>query len=177
MTAMNALRLVLAFFLVACAAAPRDDLPALLVERLAWMDEVARYKQVRGLPIEDAPREAALLDAMAREAETAGLPPAEVRAFFGGQIEAAKQAQLVWLRTHTDGPPPASSLPDLAGEVRPALDALRRRLIAALVKARGHDRPEAIVQHAHQRLRAAGHSEAVCHPALSGLRAGLGLKD
>ena len=177
MTAMNALRLWVALMLVACAAVPRDDLPSLLVERLAWMDEVARYKQARGLPVEDGPREAALLDAMAREANAVGLPAVEVRAFFGGQIEAAKQAQLVWLRTHTDGPTSAACLPDLAGEVRPALDALGRRLIAALGKARRHDKPEEIVQNAHQRLRAAGHSEAVCNPALAGLRAGLGLKD
>lgn len=174
---MNALRLLAALFLVACATAPRDDLPALLVERLAWMDEVARYKQARGLPIEDAPREDALLDAMAREAETAGLPPAEVRAFFAGQIEAAKQAQHAWLKSQADQARNDTSLPDLAGEVRPALDALGRRLIAALAEARDRQDPQAIVQAARGRLQAAGHGEAVRTPALRGLRAGLGLRD
>lgn len=174
---MNALRLLAALFLVACATAPRDDLPSLLVERLAWMDEVAFYKQARGLPIEDAPREAALLDAMAREAEVAGLPPAEVRAFFTGQIEAAKQAQHAWLRAQARRPTRDAPLPDLAGEVRPALDALGRRLIVALAEARAHQDPQAIVQAARGRLQAAGHDEAVRTPALRGLRAGLGLRD
>lgn len=174
---MNVLRWFVALVLVACAAAPRHDLPSLLVERLAWMNQVARYKQARGLPVEDAPREAALLDAMAREAGDAGLPPADVRAFFAGQIEAAKLAQHAWLQAHAGQPAGETPLPDLASEVRPALDALGRRLIAALAQARGHNNPEAILQVAHQRLRAAGHSEAVCSPALSGLRAGLGLKN
>ncbi len=172
---MNTLRCLLALFLVACATAPRDDLPSLLVERLAWMDEVARYKQARGRPIEDAPREAALLEAMSREGAAAGLPPAEVRAFFAGQIEAAKQAQQAWLRA--DRPGQQTPLPDLTGEVRPALDALGRRLIAALAEARRHKDPQALVQAAHERLQAAGHGEAVREPALRGLRAGLGLQD
>ena len=30
------------------------DLPALMVERLGWMDEVAQVKQVRSLPVTDA---------------------------------------------------------------------------------------------------------------------------
>lgn len=174
---MNALRLFAALFLVACAAAPRDDLPSLLAERLAWMDEVARYKQARGLPVEDAPREAALLDAMAREGSAAGLRPAEVRAFFAGQIDAAKQAQLAWLRTQAEPSRHDARLPDLAGEVRPALDALGRRLIAALAEARRRGEPRAIVQAARERLQAAGHGEAVREPALRGLRAGLGLQD
>lgn len=174
---MNALRLFAALFLVACAAAPRDDLPALLVERLSWMDEVARYKQAHGLPVEDAPREAALLDAMAREGSAAGLRPAEVRAFFAGQIEAAKQAQHAWLRVQAGRPTPDSPLPDLAGEVRPALDALGHRLIAALAEARDPGDPQALLHATQERLQAAGHGEAVRTPALHGLRAGLGLSD
>ncbi len=174
---MSALRVLLAFFLVACATAPRDDLPSLLVERLAWMDEVARYKQARRLPIEDAPREAALLDAMTREGSAAGLPAGVVRAFFADQMEAAKQAQHAWLKAHADSPTHHAPLPDLAGEVRPALDALGRRLLAALAEARRHDDLQTLVQAADERLKVAGHGEAVRTPALRGLRAGLGLQE
>ncbi len=174
---MKLLHLGLSLFLVACATAPRTPLPDLLVERLSWMDEVARYKQVRGLPVEDAPRETALLEAMAGKAETAGLPADDVRAFFAGQIEAAKQAQHAWLRNSPQASTVDAPMPDLAGKVRPALDALGNRLIVALAEARHQDDPHSILQSAEARLQSAGHEGAVRTPALQGLRAGLGLKD
>ncbi len=67
------------------------DLPALMVERLDWMHEVAQVKQARSMPVTDAKREAELLDAMERLGAESGLPAAEVRALFSGQISAAKQ--------------------------------------------------------------------------------------
>jgi chorismate mutase-like protein len=171
---MNRLHFLALLFLAACATTPRADLPALLVERLSWMDDVARYKQARQLPVEDAPREAALLDAMAREGQAVGLPPNEVRAFFAGQIEAAKQVQRAWLQAHANEPTGSAPLPDLAGEVRPALDDLGRRLIAALAEARRRGNRDSLLQDTRERLRAAGYDEAVSQSVLSGLLAGLG---
>lgn len=98
--------LLLVLLLGACAvpgAGPRS-LPQLMVQRLGWMDEVAQVKQARSLPVTDAKREAELLDAMERAGAEKGLPAEVVRAFFSGQIEAAKVVQREWLARHAGRP-------------------------------------------------------------------------
>ena len=77
---------VLALVLVGCAVPGREggDLPGLMVERLGWMDEVARVKQAKGLPVEDVVREGEVLDAMAGLGAEMGLSGEVVRGFFAG---------------------------------------------------------------------------------------------
>lgn len=161
--------------LTGCAAHGRGqahDLPRLMVERLGLMDEVAQVKQAKGLPVTDARREAELLAAMAREGTALGLPATAVRAFFSGQVEAAKEYQREWLAdpAHKTAVP-AKKLPDLATEVRPALDAIGKNMLAALVRTRGSTEPRAVVAAARTKLTEAGYSAVVIRPALDGLAA------
>ncbi|MEN3943558.1 gamma subclass chorismate mutase AroQ [Prosthecobacter sp. SYSU 5D2] len=149
------------------------DLPPLIVERLGWMDEVARVKQARSLPVTDPKREAELLAAMEKQAASHELPPEAVRSFFDGQMEAAKVFQNEWLATHPRGDASAHPLPDLAKDVRPALDDLGQKMLAALSITRRDHEPDQVLAAARAALIQAGYSHAVTQAALAGLKAGL----
>jgi cyclohexadienyl dehydratase len=100
-----------------------DHLTDLLARRLAFMPLVAEVKAKAGLPIEDVPREKIVLEASEQQAQKLGLPAESARAFFALQIELAKAVQR---RQHE-----ATSL-ELAGQIRPALNELGDRILAAL---------------------------------------------
>ncbi|MBF9060662.1 gamma subclass chorismate mutase AroQ [Rhodobacterales bacterium HKCCSP123] len=105
-------------------------LPGLITERLSLMRDVAAWKFLRELPVEDLPREAAVLEAMATRAEELGLAPAPLVAFSAAQIEAAKAIQSCWIDRWTGGAAPApTEAPDLAAVIRPEI----LRIDAALV--------------------------------------------
>ena len=112
---------------------PAATLARLVDERLALMPDVARYKWNRQQAIEDLPREQALLDAVKAQAPQYGLAPERAVAFFAAQIEASKVLQrerfAEWQRT---GQGPFEQVRDLAVDIRPRLDALNPRLLAAL---------------------------------------------
>ncbi len=144
-----------------------------MVERLGWMDEVAQVKQARSMPVTDAKREAELLDAMERLGADSGLPAAVVRAFFSGQISAAKQCQEEWLKRHAGVQPSIQAVPDLGKTVRPALDALGRKMIRALAEARGSQDTAQLIRAARGQLAQAGYSRAVITPAVRGLQEAL----
>jgi chorismate mutase-like protein len=150
-----------------------SQLPNLIVERLRWMDEVAMVKQARSLPVTDAKREAELLAAVEVQAAQQGIPPRAARDFFAGQIEAAKNFQMEWLAQHLQQPTDTSSLPDLAKDVRPALDHIGQRMLAALAVSRREDKPELVVPAAVTALKQAGFSQSVIVAAITGLEAGL----
>lgn len=168
---------VLVLGLMGCAGPGREgvDLPGLMVERLGWMDEVAMVKKAKGLPVEDAVRESEVLDAMVALGAEAGLPREVVRGFFAGQIEAAKVCQEEWLGAH----PGAwrGEVPDLGKKVRPALDAIGKRMIVALRRAREGGNACCLVEAAGDRLAAEGYSQKVVAAAVGGLEAGLGQED
>lgn len=119
-------------------AEPTAALFAALDERLALMPLVAAAKRARGLPLEDAAREARVLDAAvestARAAAVAGRPAPDagaVRALWRAQIEAAKAVQ----RAAWAAPAPTHAAPELDAALRPALsriDARAARLLAAI---------------------------------------------
>jgi chorismate mutase-like protein len=112
------------------AAGDAATLPGLVTERLSLMVDVAAWKFLRGLPVEDLPREAAVLEAMATRAGELGLAPAPLVAFSAAQIEAAKAIQSCWIDRWTGGAAPApTDAPDLAAVIRPEI----LRLDAALV--------------------------------------------
>jgi chorismate mutase-like protein len=171
------LRFGFVFLIMSGCAAPgvpgREDMPGLMVERLGWMDEVAKVKQARSLPVTDAKREAELLDAMVRRGTEAGLPAKAVRGFFGGQIEAAKLVQREWLDTHSGGSPTSALLPDLLITVRPALDDLGNRMLVELGRVRRDREAEGVIGDARMELKEAGYSEAVIAAAIQGLECGL----
>ncbi len=162
---------VLALMLSACSS-PKS-LPALMVERLNWMDEVAMAKRANGLPITDPVREAELLADMTQRGVAAGLKAENVQRFFTGQMQAAKGVQEQWLRQHPGAASSLQPVPDLAQTVRPALDKIGREMIAELAHSHGPAESAALLNEARQRLGHAGYSEAVMRPALEGLQAGL----
>lgn len=165
--------LVSSLFLTACSTqAPQKEMPLLITERLSWMDDVAEYKQAKSLPILDPAREEQLLEAMVAKAPEHDLPPATVRAFFSGQMAAARQVQQEWLAEH-----PAQSadknrpLPDLTGTVRPALDALGKKLLSALAAARQASPAiqAQIIARTQTRLAQQGYSKAATDHSVGGL--------
>ena len=167
------------FFLTSCTNFQhRDDasgrLADLIVERLSWMDEVAAIKRERQLPVVDAKREAELLAAMEKKGVAAGLPAKSVRSFFVGQMEAAKECQQGFMLHMATPKSHAKGLPDLATEVRPALDKIGEQMIEALVQARAQkldaETAKAVTM-AH--LERQHLSEMIIQPALQGLAAGL----
>jgi len=102
---------------------PVQHLVDLLARRLSLMPAVAAYKRTHGLPIDDPQRESVVLQKAVDEAASAGLDPDSVRALFAEQITLAKAVQ------QRD---PGAEAMDLDGVLRPALDVLGRRILAAL---------------------------------------------
>ena len=150
-----------------------ETLGRLMVERLSWMDDVARAKQARGLPVTDPAREAALLRAMTDLGEARGLPREATAAFFAGQMAAARQFQKEWLADPKNGEPKPTVPPDLERTIRPALDGLGRELVDALFRERRLENPSAVMTAVRRHLIEAGYSPAVVAPALDGLHSGL----
>lgn len=142
-----------------------------MVERLSWMDEVARVKQAKRLPVTDPKREGELFLAMAKKGAAKGLPEVPVRAFFSGQMDAAKQLQMEWLQAHKGTPVSQGALPDLATTVRPALDEIGEKMLSALATARAQRSASKTVDAARVQMIEAGYSSAVIAPALAGLEA------
>lgn len=139
----------LAAGLVACAAQVRAQDPehgfatlvALSAARLELSRQVALAKWDTRQPVADPPgdpRELQVIEAAVHEAGTRGLPAALAGAFFADQIEASKLVQFTLIaRWRREGGPPRGARADLRRELRPALDRLRPRLIAALVATTG----------------------------------------
>jgi chorismate mutase-like protein len=103
-----------------------NHLTDLLARRMAFMPLVAAAKAKQGLPIEDLPREKVVLDAAAASARKIGLPEAASQAFFALQIELSKAVQRRSLE-------PATL--DLVQQIRPALNELGDRILAAVAEA------------------------------------------
>jgi chorismate mutase len=124
---------------VAARSAPDpalDEMLGLMRRRLDVMHDVARSKWATQAPIDDPAREAALLREVAGRGEALGLEPAFTRAFFRGQIAAAKLVQRADFRRWVADGGPRGQAPDLAGVLRPRIDELNRALLAALAGAR-----------------------------------------
>jgi chorismate mutase len=135
--------IVLAILLAACAAQPPasdvekiDRVLMLIHQRLGYMDDVARNKWNSGAPIEDLPRERAIIDEIGAQAAGYGLDPAFARDFFRAQIEASKTIQRArFAEWRAKKQPPFTNVVDLRDRIRPALDALTPELMKALAAA------------------------------------------
>ena len=103
------------------------NLADLLARRMEFMPLVAGAKAKLTLPIEDLPREKIVLDSAAASARKVGLPETQARDFFALQIELSKAVQ-----RRSSG---ATTL-DLNQQIRPALNELGDRILAAVVEAR-----------------------------------------
>jgi len=126
-------------FAPASAHADGDDtaltnLIALVSQRLALAEPVARYKWAHHQAITDAPREQALLADVEKRAARAGVDPAFAHAFFQDQIDASKDVQNALFDTWRASQAPSDPAPDLATATRPQLDKLTGQLIGALAR-------------------------------------------
>ena len=90
-------------------------------ERLSWMDDVALYKLLNTVAVEDLEREAVVIQKALEGAEAAGLDPISVEAFFRSQIAAAKAIQYRCLAQWQFAGPDGNASADLDGTIRPAL--------------------------------------------------------
>jgi chorismate mutase len=78
------------------------------------------------------------------------LNPDLTRAFFAAQVEAAKKIQRAdFARWAADPHGPERKAPDLAGALRPRIDALNRELLDALARAK----PDLLERNGPERLR------------------------
>jgi len=119
------------------AASEPQTLDQLINARLAYMKDVAAYKWLHQIPIEDLAREQTVIKA----AQQAGLQPGLTiefsRLFFTAQIEAAKEIQRYWFTQWQQTGAPQTA-PDLVTEVRPKLIKLGNQIVAVL----GQPRPQ-----------------------------------
>jgi chorismate mutase len=139
-SALGLLALCAALTLSAAPArADSDDtaltnLISLVSQRLALAEPVARWKWANHQPITDAPREAALLADVAKQAAAAQVDPEFARAFFKDQIAASKELQNALFATWRSTRPPEGATPDLVTSIRPQLDQLTMSMIAGLAR-------------------------------------------
>jgi len=120
----------------ACAADAPTALAPLLAtisERLAIADQVALSKWDSHKAVEDRPREREVIAGAVAQAPTFKLSNETVEQFFSAQIEANKLVQYARLSDwHLHGKAPDDARPDLAGQIRPRLDQLQKRLLQQL---------------------------------------------
>ncbi|MYW64137.1 chorismate mutase [Streptomyces sp. SID8379] len=110
---------------------------SLAAERLALADKVAAAKYGTSTPIDDPARERQVLDDVAARSAGLGLDPAYAQAVFRDQIEANKVVQRgLYARWDAHPGERPAERPDLATEVRPALDRITGELLGALRDAR-----------------------------------------
>lgn len=138
--------LLLACGVLALAACQNPDLPAApanafghrlygpVMERMHLAREVAWAKFHSGAPIHDPVREAALLARIVEQAKATGVDPTRAETFFRAQIEASRLAQEAFIAEWKSAPATRPSRPPraLLTDLRPELDALTPRIIAAL---------------------------------------------
>ncbi|QDQ84947.1 chorismate mutase [Paraburkholderia megapolitana] len=110
------------------------NLIALVSQRLALAEPVARWKWANHQAITDKPRETALLNDVEKRAQAADVDPAFAHAFFQDQIDASKDVQNDLFKTWQTTRPPEGPAPDLAASTRPQLDRLTAALIAGLAR-------------------------------------------
>jgi cyclohexadienyl dehydratase len=132
---------------VACAGTPLEysdptaqalRVSELMAARLQLMPEVAAWKLVRQLPVQDVERERRVLQTTVQRARTLGIEAAAAERLFALQIELARGVQQAaiehWRRT---GVTPSAAR-SLDRELRPQLDELGARLLQALYLALPH---------------------------------------
>ncbi|MBU3664978.1 MAG: gamma subclass chorismate mutase AroQ [Chthoniobacterales bacterium] len=129
----HAFPLMTAVLLAACSS-PGGELVSLAQKRLALARDIAWYKYSRELPVYDATRETALLQAVIAEGTAAGVPPETTRRFFAAEMEASRRIQWEWIHAWRKNlaPLPEGTPPDLSGNLRPQIDSINSRQIQAL---------------------------------------------
>jgi chorismate mutase len=103
-------------------------------QRLMIGEQVAFAKWDSGKAVEDAPREAQVIQGAMKDGVAKGLDEASVSNFFNAQIEANKFVQYSLLADwYRAGKAPEHAPVDLMKVIRPQLDEVQKLLIAELV--------------------------------------------
>jgi chorismate mutase-like protein len=115
------------------ANGPGARMARLIDARLALVTEVARAKWNAQLPIEDLPREQALLASLRERAEKMGLTAETVNNFFKAQITAAKLLQnSLFDHWRAAGFSQFQGVADIAGDLRPQIDRVTSDMLQEL---------------------------------------------
>lgn len=149
---------------------PLSRLAAGVAARLEIARDVAWSKANSGAPVLDAERERALLAALVKQGEAAGLEASRVEKFFAAQMAASREAQTELIAAWTAGTAkrPETKPLDLRTQIRPRLDALSAELITTLGLLREENAAlDRVVL--GRMLRQKGFSEAVAKLAAGGL--------
>ena len=115
------------------AAAQPEAITAfqLINERLKHMEDVAIYKSVNGLPVEDLPREKIVIENAVLAAESQELLGDSIEGFFIAQINVAKAIQYRSLADWLSSPI-SKPIPDLPNQIRPKLTELGDEIVKEL---------------------------------------------
>ncbi|MCP4178273.1 MAG: gamma subclass chorismate mutase AroQ [bacterium] len=109
------------------------NLCVLLNNRLKLMKDVAAYKYINKLSIEDKNREKIVLNASIKKALKEDLQPASVKSFFSTQITLSKYIQNQWfLKWNTTGFPKEYMPMNLKSEIRPKLIIIGDKIVKAI---------------------------------------------
>jgi chorismate mutase len=103
-------------------------------QRLLIAQQVALAKWDSGASVEDAHREALIIQSAVKDGNASGLDSTQVELFFKAQLEASKLVQYSLLADweRKGGAPPHAPV-DLVKEIRPRLDEIDKQLIAELL--------------------------------------------
>ena len=114
-----------------------EELLSLMKQRLLLMQDVARAKWNARAPSTDLQREKAMLSALAEKGRSLGLSADLTISFFSAQVDASKILQDDnFRRWEAERQRPFADVADLKRELRPRIDALNAKLLAALAKVR-----------------------------------------
>tara|TARA_R110002072_G_scaffold1598_3_gene13553 strand:+ start:10539 stop:11693 length:1155 start_codon:yes stop_codon:yes gene_type:complete len=108
-----------------------NDLGQLINSRLSYMKDVAAYKWINGIEIEDLVREQKVIAAAQASGLQEKLTLDSSRLFFTVQIDAAKEIQRYWFEQWKQGSAPKQA-PDLVKDVRPKLIEIGNNIVRAL---------------------------------------------
>ncbi len=114
------------------AEAISTELFSTINERLSYMEDVALFKALKHLPIEDIEREKIVIDQAKVSANNKGLSPNHIEDFFKAQIAVAKAIQFRY-RADLLSQPSVNKPKDLQRDVRPALLSLGDQIIKQMM--------------------------------------------
>lgn len=112
-----------------------QDLFERMNQRLSFMKDVAAYKWINNLPVEDTLRERVVIKSAVESAQKAGLCDKSTSLFFQTQIDIAKEIQTSWHEEWAhNGFPDSTKIIDLNKEIRPELIRLGDEIIQGIIE-------------------------------------------
>lgn len=140
--------LLIPVILAGCAGTPplpeeSEPVVAMMAERLELAHDVAWAKWASGLPVRDPAREAAVLDKLVRQGESAGIDEPLVARFVRAQIEASCLEQEAWMARWRKGTPLPAGEPPTLESLRARIDHMSSLLLAEWAAAPTTPRPAA----------------------------------